>query len=50
VRAFGEELRQTRGGVRDRIGVRDADDVEAELVCGVNELSLDRGAQKSRLA
>jgi hypothetical protein len=50
MRAFGEELRQAWRRLRDRVGAGDADDVEAELARGVNELSLDRGGQKSRLA
>jgi hypothetical protein len=50
VRAFGEKLRQARRRLRNGIGARDADDIEAEVARRVGELGLERVAQKSRLA
>jgi hypothetical protein len=46
MRAVGEELRQARRGLWNRIRAPDADDVEAEVARRLRQLFL----QKSRLA
>jgi hypothetical protein len=55
--ALGEELPQPRRRLRDRIGPRDSDQVEAELARGVRQRRLQRPrvvrrriGQKSRSA
>jgi len=50
--AFGQEMPQPLQRLGDRVRPRDADDVEAVLVRGVDERSLERRriAQKSRSA
>jgi hypothetical protein len=52
MRAVGDELREARFYLRDCIGSRDADGVEAMLARGGDERRLERSrvAQKSRLA
>jgi hypothetical protein len=47
--AFGNEAFEKRLGLRDRVGPRDADDIEAVRACGLLQLRLDGPAvQKSR--
>jgi hypothetical protein len=50
--AFGQKMLQPFQRLRDRIGPRDADDVEAVLARGSRERGLerDRVVQKSRSA
>ena len=50
--AVGQELPQPLERLRNRIGLRDADEIESIVVSGTYERSLERGriGQKSRSA